>query len=93
MTYACPYWELKTAAFAEQSFCSTGLLDRYTAVCKLHVTFKISYVCGCITKWCKQWSEVIHNHQNPNVHSIGQGKAIHRRCKGFKLGRSETYDH
>jgi hypothetical protein len=34
---------------------------------------RIPYVYGYITKLCRRQAEVILNHENPNVHAIGQG--------------------
>jgi hypothetical protein len=45
-----------------------------------------------ITKLCRQQAEVIQNHDNKNVHTIGQGEARHRKYKRFKLGGGQAYD-
>jgi hypothetical protein len=37
------------------------------------------------TKLCRQ-EEVIQNDENELVHTVGQGKAKHRKCKRLKLG-------
>jgi hypothetical protein len=42
------------------------------------------------TKLCRTLAEVILNHVNPNVHGIGQGEAMHRKYKRFKLGGSQA---
>jgi hypothetical protein len=36
--------------------------------------------------------EVIQNHENEHVHSIGQGEAKHRKYKKLKLSSSQAYD-
>jgi hypothetical protein len=53
---------------------------------ELHVALKIPHVYEYVTKLCRAWSEVILNHVNPNVRGTGQGEAMHRKCKGLKLG-------
>jgi hypothetical protein len=58
----------------------------------LHVAFDIPYVYDFITKLCRQQAEVIKNHVNPNVRSIGQGEAQHRKSKRLKLGGGQAYD-
>jgi hypothetical protein len=40
---------------------------------------------------CQQ-AEVIQNHENENVRSIGQGDAPHRKYKRLKLGGGHVYD-
>jgi hypothetical protein len=45
-----------------------------------------------ITKLCRQQAEVIQNHVNPNVRSIGQGEAKHRKYKRLNLGGGQAYD-
>jgi hypothetical protein len=67
-------------------------LDRCTPVRDLHLAFKIPYVYGYITKLCRRQAEVILNHENPNVLSIGQGEARHRKHKRLKLGGGQVYD-
>jgi hypothetical protein len=51
----------------------------------MHVAFQIPYVYDYITKLCRQQAEVIQNHDNENVRSIGQGEARHRIYKRLKL--------
>jgi hypothetical protein len=77
MTYACPTWEygadahvLKLQRLQNRVLRAPGKLDRCTPVRELHVAFKISYVYGYITKFCRTQGEVILNHVNPNVHII-----------------------
>jgi hypothetical protein len=43
-------------------------------------------------KLCRQQAEVIQNHHNPNVRTIGQGEAQHRKYKMLKLGGGQAYD-
>jgi hypothetical protein len=62
---------------------------RRSAICTRLSTFRIYTI---ITKLCRQQAEVIQNHENEHVHSIGQGEARHRKYKGLKLDGSEAYD-
>jgi hypothetical protein len=41
----------------------------------------------------RECNEVIQNHENDHVHSIGQGKARHRKYKMLKLGGDQAYNH
>jgi hypothetical protein len=45
-----------------------------------------------ITKLCRKKAEVIQNHENEHVRSIGQGEATHRKYKRLKLGGGQAYD-
>jgi hypothetical protein len=45
-----------------------------------------------IRKLCRQQAEVIQNHENEHVRSIGQGEDRHRKYKRLKLGRGQAYD-
>jgi hypothetical protein len=42
---------------------------------------------------CMKLVEVIQNHLNPNVRATGQGEAMHRKHKRFKLCGGQAYDH
>jgi hypothetical protein len=37
-----------------------------------------------ITKLCRRQAEVILNHENPNVHGIGQGEPRHRKYESMR---------
>jgi hypothetical protein len=39
-----------------------------------------------------QQAEVIQNHENEHVRSIGQGEARHRKHNRLKLGGGQPYD-
>jgi hypothetical protein len=41
---------------------------------------------------CRQQTEVIQNHENEYIRTIGQGKARHREFKRLKLGGYQAYD-
>jgi hypothetical protein len=67
-----------------------GNIDRRTPVRDLHLEFKIPYVYDYITKLCGRQAEVILNHENPNVHAIGQGEARHRKYKRLNFGGGQA---
>jgi hypothetical protein len=54
--------------------------------------FKLPYVYDYIKKLCRQQAEVIQNHENANVRSIGEGEFRHRKYKRLKLGGGQAYD-
>jgi hypothetical protein len=56
------------------------------------VAFRIPYAYDYITKLCRTQAEVILNHVNPNVRSIGQGEAMHRKYKRLELGGGQACD-
>jgi hypothetical protein len=58
----------------------------------LHTAFSLPYVYDYITKLGRQHAEVIQNHENEHVHSIGQGEARHRKYKRLKLDGGQAYD-
>jgi hypothetical protein len=99
MTYACPTWGFaadthltKLQRLQNRVLRAIGNLDRITLVRDLHLAFKIPYVYDYITKLCRRQAEVILNHENPNVHAIGQGEPRHRKYRRLKLGGGQAYD-
>jgi hypothetical protein len=50
----------------------------------MHVAFHVPYIYNYITK-CRRQAEIIHNHENENVHNIGQNETPHRKYKRLKL--------
>jgi hypothetical protein len=50
------------------------------------MAFNLPYIYNHITKLSAQKAEVIQNHENEHVHSIGQDKARQRKYKRLKLG-------
>jgi hypothetical protein len=56
------------------------------------LAFQIPNVYDYITKLCRQQAEVIQNHDNEIVRSIGQGETPHRKYKRLKLGGGQAYD-
>jgi hypothetical protein len=98
-TYASPAWEfaadthlLKLERLQNKVLRTIGKLPRRTPIRELHLSFQIPYVYDYITKLCRQQAAVIQNHDNENVHSIGQGETPHRKYKRLKLGGGQAYD-
>jgi hypothetical protein len=58
----------------------------------MHTAFNLPYVYDYITKLCRQQVEVIQNHENEHVCSIGQGEARNRKYKRLMLGGGQAYD-
>jgi hypothetical protein len=58
----------------------------------LHTAFNLSLVYDYITKLCRQQAEIIQNHENEHVRSIGQGETRHRKYKKLNLGGGQTCD-
>jgi hypothetical protein len=56
------------------------------------VAFKIPYAYDYTTKLCRVQAEVILNHENPNIHGIGQLEAMHGKYKRLNLGDGQAYD-
>jgi hypothetical protein len=84
MTYACPAHEfaadnhlMKLQLLQNKVLYTTGNFPRCTPARDLHVAFIPLFVYDHITKLCKQQADVIQNHENANVHNIGQGEARH----------------
>jgi hypothetical protein len=99
MTYASLAWEsaavthlLKLQCLQNKVLRTISNFSRRTPVRELHTSFNIPYVYDYITKLCRQQAEVILNHDNENVHNIGQGEARHREYKRLKLGDGQVYD-
>ena len=99
MTYACPAWEfaadthlLKLQRLQNRVLRTIGSFPRRTPTRDVHMVFKIPYVYDFITKLCKRQAEVIQNHDNKNISTMGQGEAQHRKYKRLKLGGGQAYD-
>jgi hypothetical protein len=99
MTYACPTWKfsadthlMKRQPLQNKVLRAIGKLYRRIPVRDLHLAFEIPYVYNYIMKLCRIQAEVTLNHENPNVHAIGQGEARHRKYKRLKLGGGQAYD-
>jgi hypothetical protein len=99
MTYASPAWEsaadnhlMKLQRLQNKVLRTIGNYPRRTPVRDLHLAFQIPFVYDYITKLCRQQAEVIQNHDNENVRTIGQGEARHGKYKRLKLGGGQAYD-
>jgi hypothetical protein len=99
MTYACLAWELVASSYLlklqrmkNKVLRTIGNFPRCTPFRDLHTAFILSYVHDYLTKLCRQQAEVIENHENEPVRSIGQGRTRHRKHKELKLGGGQTYD-
>jgi hypothetical protein len=75
------YPSIEIAAPFNKVLPTIGKFPKRPPVRDLHLTFR----------W--QQAEVIQNHDNDNVCSIGQGEAPHRKYKRLKLGGGQAYDH
>jgi hypothetical protein len=80
MTYATPAWEfaadsrlVKLQRLQNKVLRTIGNLPRSTPIRDLHMAFNIPYEYDYITKLWRQQAEAIQNHDNKNVHNIGQG--------------------
>jgi hypothetical protein len=73
---------------------TTGNFQKCTPARDLHIAFNLLYVYDYThkTKLCRRQAEVIQNHENEHVRSIGQGEARHRKYRRLKLGSSQAYD-
>jgi hypothetical protein len=69
-----------------------GKLARRTLIRDLHLAIQIPYVYDYITKLSRQQADVIQNHDNENVRSIGQGEATYRKYKRLNVGGGEAHD-
>jgi hypothetical protein len=99
MTYACPASEfaaethlLKLQRLQSKVLRTIGNFARRSSVRDKHVAFQVPYVYDYITKLCRRQAEIIHNHENENVHNIGQGETPHRKLMRLKLGAGYMYD-
>jgi hypothetical protein len=83
---------MKLQCLQNKVLCTIGNYPRRTLVHDLHLAFQIPLVYGYITKLCRQQGEVIQNHDNENVHYIGQGEVHRRKYKRLELGGGQAYD-
>jgi hypothetical protein len=88
MTYACLAWKLVAVQCLQNKVLRIiGNFPRCTPVRDLRTAFNRPYVYDCVTKLCRQQTEVIQNHENDRVHRIGQGEA-----RQMKLGDGQAYN-
>jgi hypothetical protein len=97
MTNDTPAWEsaaytyqMKLQRLQNKVLRTIGNYPRHTPVRDLHFAFQIPYVYGYMTKLCRQQAEVIQNHDNENVRTIGQGESRHRKYKRLNLGSGQA---
>jgi hypothetical protein len=57
-----------------------------------HRAFRIPYVYDYVTQVCRKQAQVIQNHDNINVRSVGRTEVQHRKYKRLKLGGGQEYD-
>jgi hypothetical protein len=76
---------LKLQHLQNKAIRTTGNFPRCTPVRNLHTVFNLLYVYDYITKLCRQQAEVILNHENEYVCSIGQGKEDKENIRGLNL--------
>jgi hypothetical protein len=102
MTYASPSWELaadtyllKLQRLQNNVLRTIGTFPRCAPIRDLHTAFSLQYVYDytSVTKLCRQQAEVIQNHENEHVRSIGQGEDRHKKYKRLQLGGGQAYDH
>jgi hypothetical protein len=72
---------------------TTGNFQRCTPVHELHTAFSLKYVYDYVTKLCGKEAEVVENHENEHVSSVGQDENRHRKCKRLKLSGDQAYGH
>jgi hypothetical protein len=83
---------LKIAAPAKQGSPHRWIFFKVHSGPRFATAFDLPYVYDYVTKLCKQQAEIIQNHENEHVRSIGQGEAGHRKYKRLKLGGGHAYD-
>jgi hypothetical protein len=71
---------------------TTGKFPRCTAIHDFHTYFNLPYVYDYKIKLCRLQAEVIRNHENEHIRSLGQGLAKHRKYKSLKLGDGQAWD-
>jgi hypothetical protein len=97
MSYGCPASKIATDSYLmklqrrqEKFFPHQRQFPRVNTGRDLDVLSRLPCAYDYIAKLCKQQAEVIRNHENANVCSIGQGEARHRKYKRHKLGGGEA---
>jgi hypothetical protein len=84
---------LKSQRLQNKVLRTTENYPRCKQVCDLHTALNLPHVYGCTTKLYRQQAEVIQNHKNGHVHSIGHGEARHRKYKRLKVGGIQAHNH
>jgi hypothetical protein len=96
MIYASPTWEyaadahlLKLQCLQNRGLSAIDNFKRCIPAREMHMTLKIPYVYDYVIQLCKKPADVIQNHVNHNVLSIGQKSYIGSiRGGGQASGRS-----
>jgi hypothetical protein len=70
---------------------TTDNFPKRTPVCDFHTASNLPHVYVSVTKLCRRQAEIIHNHENEYVRSLGQCEARHRKYKRLKLGGGQAY--
>jgi hypothetical protein len=99
MTYACLAWELaadtyllKLQRLQNKVLHTIGNFPGCTLIHDLDMAYNLPYIYNHVTKLCRQQAEVIQNHENEHIRSLGQGEARHRKYKRPKLGSGQSYN-
>jgi hypothetical protein len=72
---------------------TNGNFPRRTAIREFHVASNIPYLYDFITSLFRQQAEVIQNHENAHIHSVGQRRNhIHAVYKRLKFGGGQAYE-
>jgi hypothetical protein len=70
----------------------TGNFARCVSAHDLHMAIVLPHIYDYITKLCRQQAEVIRNHDNEHVCTIGQSEARHRKYKRLELVGDQVDD-
>jgi hypothetical protein len=99
MNYASPAWEfavdtqiIKLQRLQNKVLRTIGNFPRRTPFREMHMAFHLPYVYDYMTKLYRQQAEVILNHDNEIVCTIGQSEVRHIKYERLKLGGSQAYD-
>jgi hypothetical protein len=86
ITYSYLSWELvantyvlKLQRLRNYRFSALSVIFQGARRSAMHTAFNLPSVYDYITKLCSQQAEIIQNHENGHVRSIGQGEARHRK--------------
>jgi hypothetical protein len=99
LTYACPAWEfaadsyhMKLQRLQNRVLRTVGNLLSHTPIRNLHRSFKIPYLYDDVTQLCREQTDVIRNHANVIIRTIGQEEVCHRKYERLRLGGGQAYD-
>jgi hypothetical protein len=82
----------KIAAHEKLGFPHHWKYSKVHAGPRFRAAFGLPYVYDYVIKLFRQQADVIQNHENKHVRSIGQGEARRRKYKRLKLGVRPAYD-